>query len=276
MCGARHGFQPGTFALAALRRAGRERRATAGRRFPAAGEREAQNDVRTVREQNSRRSPRRCRIPRVAGLLLPLLMLTIGCTQKMSEQPRLEVYEASTFFDDGRGSRRPVPGTVARGRRPHEIQTTSRVFRTGLSDGEPVDRLPDEVIGGRRLEEILQRGREQYEVFCVPCHGLLGDGRGFVVRRGFPAPPSYHIPRLREVPLGSIFRVITDGHGKMAAYAGQVPPEDRWMIAAYVRVLQFSRYAPLDQLAPGDRRQLPGDNENSGEDNDATNENESP
>ena len=202
-------------------------------------------------------------LPRTATprILLLLVAFGTGCTQQMSEQPRLEPLEASAFFDDGRASRKPVEGTVARGRRPHVIHTTSRVFRTGLKGEEPVDQLPPEVTEDRELKDVLARGRQRYEVFCVPCHGLLGDGRGFVVRRGFPAPPSFHNPRLRSVPLGHFFRVMTDGRGKMASYAGQIPPADRWSIAAYVRVLQFSRYAPLDRLAPSDRDQLPADAE---------------
>jgi mono/diheme cytochrome c family protein len=103
---------------------------------------------------------------------------------------------------------------------------------------------------------LLARGRERYGIYCAPCHGLAGDGDGIVVQRGFPAPPSYHIGRLRAAPARHIVDVITDGYGVMYSYAARVPPRDRWAIAAYVRALQLSRSTNVADV-PDAREKLP-------------------
>jgi mono/diheme cytochrome c family protein len=104
--------------------------------------------------------------------------------------------------------------------------------------------------------DLLERGQERFNIFCRPCHGGLGNGDGVVVERGFPPPPSYHDPRLREAPLGHFFDVVTNGFGRMTSYAARIPPRDRWAIAAYVRALQLSQNAELDDVPPGERRRL--------------------
>jgi mono/diheme cytochrome c family protein len=96
--------------------------------------------------------------------------------------------------------------------------------------------------------QVLDRGRERYDIYCSPCHGATGDGKGIVVRRGFPAPPSYHIPRLRNAPAGHFFDVMTRGYGVMYSYASRVTPEDRWAITAYIRALQLSQDATLSDV----------------------------
>jgi mono/diheme cytochrome c family protein len=105
--------------------------------------------------------------------------------------------------------------------------------------------------------ELLTRGQERYRIYCTPCHSELGDGRGMIVQRGFPAPPSYHIDRLRQAPPQYFYDVITDGHGAMYSFADRVQPQDRWAIAAYIRALQRSQNASLEKLAPEQRRSLP-------------------
>jgi mono/diheme cytochrome c family protein len=102
--------------------------------------------------------------------------------------------------------------------------------------------------------ELLRRGKERFNVYCTPCHDYLGSGRGMVVRRGFKQPPSFHQDRLRDAPVGYLFDVMTNGFGTMSGYASQVPVEDRWAIAAYVRALQLSQNLKLDALPPEDRR----------------------
>jgi mono/diheme cytochrome c family protein len=92
-------------------------------------------------------------------------------------------------------------------------------------------------------EEVLQRGRERFNIYCSPCHSRLGDGNGMIVQRGFQHPPSYHTDRLRKAPLGYFFEVMTQGFGAMPDYAEQVPPRDRWCIVAYIRALQLSQNA---------------------------------
>jgi mono/diheme cytochrome c family protein len=97
---------------------------------------------------------------------------------------------------------------------------------------------------------LLERGRERFEIYCVPCHSPLGDGDGMIARRGFPQPPSYHIERLRDAPDRHFYDVITQGYGIMYAYGDRVGPEDRWAIVAYIRALQRSQDVRVAAGAP--------------------------
>jgi hypothetical protein len=171
------------------------------------------------------------------------LLVLVGCQQKMAEQPRYEPLEPSAFFPDGRSSRPLVPGTVARG----QLQTDEH-FYTGQSAGRQVDTFPFPVT-----LQVLQRGQERYDIYCSPCHGRLGNGEGMIVRRGLCCPPSFHLDRLREAPVGHFFDVITHGFGAMAAYAAQVSPADRWAIIAYSRALQLSQRSALVDLPAEER-----------------------
>lgn len=192
------------------------------------------------------------RLLRLRPALLPLLALLMaaGCSQQMANQPRVEPLESSPVFEDMMGSRQPVPGSVARGHNRSEWATYSPQFKTGRVDGEVADRLPHDIVEKPefQLRDFLARGRERYNIFCSHCHDLIGTGRGFVPQRGFPQPPTFHSRRLRQVPIGHIFRVISDGVGKMPAHRTQIPVSDRWAIAAYVRALQFSQHADASQL----------------------------
>jgi mono/diheme cytochrome c family protein len=172
------------------------------------------------------------------------LLSSAGCRQNMHNQHKLEPYEANNFFDDGQGAR-PIPAhTVARG----DLREGSTY--TGLdAANKPVAEMPFPVT-----REILVRGQERFNVFCSPCHGRLGDGRGMIVRRGYKQPTSFHDPRLRASQVGYFFSVMTDGFGVMPSYAPQIPVHDRWAIAAYVRALQYSQNARLADL-PADVRQ---------------------
>jgi mono/diheme cytochrome c family protein len=96
--------------------------------------------------------------------------------------------------------------------------------------------------------EVINRGQERYRIFCAMCHGDTGAGDGMIVRRGFRQPPSYNEDRLRQARVGYFFRVITEGYGAMPPYRTQVPVQDRWAIAAYIRALQLSQMN--QQLAP--------------------------
>jgi len=187
------------------------------------------------------------RRPARAGLVLAVVLALLGCRQDMHDQPRAEAYEASAFFEDGMASRPAVAGTVPRGARLDAVLTTGRG-----PDGELVDTLPLPLD-----RALLERGRQRFSIFCTPCHAATGEGDGIVVRRGFPSPPSFHEPRLRAAPLGHVFDVVTNGLGRMGPLASQVPVEDRWAIAAWVRVLQASRRVELAALAPGERERLP-------------------
>lgn len=182
---------------------------------------------------------------RAAALVATAVVLATGCTRRMDmyDQPRYETYEASTIFPDGRSSRDYPAGTVARGQ-----LRADDFFYKGMEDTAFARNFPMPVT-----REVLQRGRERYAIFCTPCHDPGGHGRGMVVRRGFKQPTSYHIERLREAVPGYFFDVITNGFGQMSGYASQVPPADRWAIAAYIRALQLSQHAPLADL-PADER----------------------
>lgn len=104
---------------------------------------------------------------------------------------------------------------------------------------------------------LIERGQERYRIYCAPCHSELGDGRGMIVERGFPPPPSFHIDRLRKAPPQYFYDVITHGLGVMYSFADRVEPNDRWAIVAYIRALQRSEDAsPADRPAP-ERKALP-------------------
>lgn len=175
-----------------------------------------------------------------------MALLAAGCRQDMHDQPRYEPLEASTFFEDGLSSRPQVPGTIARG----HLRTDAHLY-TGKSNGELVDTMPFAVS-----RAVLERGRERYAIYCVPCHDRTGSGQGIVVRRGFRRPPSLHIDRLREAPLGHFVDVIGNGFGAMTDYAVQLPASDRWAVAAYIRALQLSQHATLDDVPADIRQQL--------------------
>jgi mono/diheme cytochrome c family protein len=127
----------------------------------------------------------------------------------------------------------------------------NEAFYSGLTNETLVAQLPLQLT-----PDLLARGRERFEIYCAVCHGAIGDGRGEVVRRGFPAPPSYHSERLRQAPIGHFYDVISNGYGVMYPYASQIEPNDRWAIAAYIRALQLSQNAPVNVLTPADRQAL--------------------
>lgn len=184
----------------------------------------------------------RCSIV-IYGCLASLLLIA-GCRQDMHDQPRYEPLEVSDFFDDGRASRPLVEGTVAQG----QLQLDGLLY-TGRIDGELADTLPFPLTS-----EVLARGQERYNIYCSPCHDRVGTGQGIVVRRGFRRPSAFHIDRLREMPMGYYFEVMSQGFGVMMDYAAQVTPHDRWAIAAYIRALQLSQHATLADV-PADERQ---------------------
>jgi hypothetical protein len=174
-------------------------------------------------------------------------LLAAGCRQDMHDGPKVEPLEASAFFADGRASRDPVPGTVARGQL-HE----DRIFHTGKdAAGAFVAELPLPLD-----RPLLLRGRERFDIFCSPCHDRVGTGEGMIVRRGFKRPQTFHNDRLREVPVGYFFDVMTSGFGQMPSYRSPVRAEDRWAIAAYIRVLQLSQNAPVATLTEDDLAKL--------------------
>jgi mono/diheme cytochrome c family protein len=177
-------------------------------------------------------------------LLVAVVALGLGaCRQDMHDAPRIEAFEANSFFADGRGSRTPPTGTVARG-----WLREDEALYTGRENGELTAEFPF-AIGAAEM----QRGRERFNVYCTPCHGILGDGQGMVVQRGLRRAASYHQDRLRDEKVGYFFDVVTNGFGAMQGYAEQIPARDRWLIVAYVRALQLSQHATMAEV-PAERR----------------------
>ena len=198
----------------------------------------------------------------VGALVVWTVGLGTGCERMtMREQAAVEPLEPDDFFEY-RQSARPLPKeVVARGHGPDQITSPDPA---DYSSGRAPDPPATEVPGGPGPypmpvdAQLLDHGRDEYETNCSPCHGLDGYGNGTVVQRGFPAPPSYHIPRLRQASPQYIVDVIENGFGRMYSYAARVRPRQRWAIAAYIEALQLSQNAPVERLDAQDRRQLGG------------------
>lgn len=192
----------------------------------------------------------------IGFLIVAFGFVSAGCGVRfdMQDQPRYKAYKESDFFKDKRASRDMPEGTVARGQL-HE----NKAFYTGKIDNPnlnaPVATTTD--ASGNTLvasfpndidefplpvtKDLIDRGQDRFNIYCIVCHGPVGNGDGMIVRRGFPKPPTYHDDRLRNAPVGHFFDVITNGWGKMNSYAYQVQPADRWAIVAYIRTLQASQ-----------------------------------
>jgi mono/diheme cytochrome c family protein len=178
--------------------------------------------------------------------IVAMLLLT-ACRQDMQNEPRYKPLAASDFFSDGRSARPQVEGTVARGHlRIDEARYTGKIA------GDDIDQFPIPIA-----KEDIERGETRFNVYCTPCHGRLGDGNGMVVLRGFRQPPSYYSDRLRNAPVGHYFDVITNGFGAMASYASRIQTDDRWRIVAYIRALQLSESASLNDVPADQRQNLP-------------------
>jgi len=233
------------------------------------------------------------------GIRVPTLFLTVACCllspacrQQMSNQPKYEPLEPSSFFDNATSARPLVEGTVPRGSlREDALLYTGRsdVSRSGspgaasgqispgpnssveLSQGNTLPPrsnppLPAAPLPGGKIvpgyasifpfpisPEVLDRGEERFNIYCSPCHSRIGDGNGMIVQRGYRHPPSFHTERLRHAPVGYFFDVITNGFGAMPDYSAQVVPRDRWAVIAYIRALQLSQNAALGDVPPEDR-----------------------
>lgn len=183
----------------------------------------------------------------LAAVLISVSTLVLsGCRQEMYDQAKYKPLGESGFFADKRASR-PLPeGTVARGwLRP------DRKLSEGKEGNQLVAILPVPLTS-----ELLARGRERFNIYCSPCHDRTGGGRGMVVRRGYQPPPSFHVERLRDAPVGHFFDVMSNGLGAMPDYASQIDVSDRWAIAAYVKALQLSQNAPVSVVPPEKRAGL--------------------
>jgi mono/diheme cytochrome c family protein len=175
-----------------------------------------------------------------------LVVSVAACRQDMHDQPKYTALQESDFFLDGQASRPPVANTVARGQLNEDVLLT-----TGKDGANDATVFPFPVT-----EQVMARGQERFNVFCSPCHGRTGLGDGMVVRRGYRRPPGLGEQRLIDAPVGHIFDVITNGFGAMPDYSDQIPVNDRWAITAYVRALQLSTHASIDDVPAADRPRL--------------------
>jgi mono/diheme cytochrome c family protein len=172
-------------------------------------------------------------------LALCAAILLAACAENMRNDGRIKPYESSAAFPNGVSEQPIDPNTVARS------QPADLALATGKDPGgNPVASFPIAVDAA-----TLGRGQQRYTIYCVPCHGAQGDGKGLVTNFGMPNPPAYQTDALRAAPAGHFFDVITNGKGKMLSYASRIPVNDRWAIVAYVRALQINPQAPL-QVPP--------------------------
>lgn len=165
-----------------------------------------------------------------------------GCHLDMYIQPKVKSQSENLMFADGKGTRLPVPNTIEFGKPRLDSE-----FYTGYSaDGKLLREMPIQID-----EAVMRRGKERFDIYCSHCHGAAGDGDGMIAKRGFTlARPvgNYHTDRLREMPVGHFFDVISNGYGTMYGHASRISPTDRWAIVAYVRALQLSQGAKPEDL----------------------------
>ena len=227
----------------------------------------------------------KCSLLTVGSVFLASLFFA-GCQQKMADQPSFKPLDASASSAEDSSARLPVAGSVARG----HLHTDWALFTGRETPSPSVDQVPvipaatsqsatnavpnstatmqtllnaelanyKDVVDEFPIpinEQTIEHGFHRYMIYCVVCHDPAGTGHGKIVERGYTRPPSYHIDRLRNAPVGHFFRVITLGYGSMPSYAAQIPPRDRWAIVAYVRALQLSQHFPEDQLPEEYRKQ---------------------
>jgi mono/diheme cytochrome c family protein len=221
---------------------------------------------------------RKGRIDAAMLVALPIgAMLAAGCQQKMAGQPSYKGLQPCDFFADGRSERPAVPGTVARGHLRTDVAlfTGRRVGKNGAPLGgvtpAVIQPQPDTPAAAKlkkaqydrfadafpfpMTEPVLENGYHRFMIYCVVCHDPLGTAQGRIVERGYTAPPSYHIERLRGVPAGYLFAVISEGYGSMPAYSAQIPVRDRWAIVGYLRALQASQHFPEMKLSDAMRQE---------------------
>jgi mono/diheme cytochrome c family protein len=214
----------------------------------------------------------------LAFVALCALILLANCGPNMRDQAKCQPLEQSSFFPDGKCARDLPQNTVPRGFLQADPASTGGGPPAGTNGGAASSAGNGSSAAGATpapnsgtadnaqaldfpfpiTRDVLSAGHLSYDTFCSPCHGLGGAGNGMIVQRGFPAPPSFHSDRLRNVPPGYIYSVITNGFGRMYSYASRVKPDERWAIVAYIRALQLSENARIEDVPPENRQQLQG------------------
>lgn len=198
------------------------------------------------------------RVKNILLLVALLAVLIAGCGQGrpsdnsplsvdrgMATQPKNKPFGESRFYSDGSAMRLPVPGTVAQGYLNDDV-----AYLTGKDEkGNFVKSVPVSIT-----RSLLKRGQERFDIYCSPCHSRLGDGKGIMITRGYLPPPTFHDERMRKLPEGHIFDVISHGIRNMPSYGHQISVSDRWAIVAYMRALQKSQNARIEDI-PAELRQ---------------------
>lgn len=184
----------------------------------------------------------------LAATVLGLAFLS-GCHTDMWRQPKHEPLDESELFVSRAASQPLMPGTIPRGYLRQDDE-----YYTGQVNGKWIDGLPTSMghLSQQQLHDLLLRGQERFNIYCTPCHSRIGDGQGMIAQRGFKLRRpvgDYHSDRLRKMPMGHFYDVITNGYGAMYSYASRVEPQDRWAIAAYIRALQLSQHATASDVA---------------------------
>ena len=163
----------------------------------------------------------------------------IHLNPNMDDQQKYKAQAENKFFENGSAMRTPVPGTVERGfLHADDIYYTGKDTKGNFVKDAPVD----------ITTQLLNRGRERFDIYCSPCHSRVGDGKGIMVSRGYVPPPDFHTDRIRNMPDGEIFDVMTHGIRNMPSYEHQINPDDRWAIVVYLRALQRSHNATIDDV----------------------------
>ncbi|MGE5610831.1 MAG: c-type cytochrome [Bacillota bacterium] len=216
---------------------------------PSAASRWPEGPSRTVPSPTHHSPTSRSRLA-IAPIILTLLALfaLAACADpdpRMQRQSRTRPYDPSSFFPNDSSARPLVPGTVP-------VDGLPTTFTLQRQEFGSITQLPMPLT-----PELLTRGRERYNIYCSVCHGATGYGDGMIVQRGFTPPPSFHIDRLQNAPIGHFVDAMTNGWGAMYSYADRVPLNDRWAIAAYIRALQLSQQAPANVASPATQPQTP-------------------
>jgi mono/diheme cytochrome c family protein len=192
----------------------------------------------------------------------------IHLIQDMDNQSRYEAQQVNPIFADDRAMRPPVVGTVARGELNLDDHFNRGVVRAGGGGGEPqwATTFPKSLP---LTMDFMRRGQERFAIYCRPCHGDSGYGDGIVNKRAMELvmtgangtawvqPKSVHDPAIREQPIGQVFNTITQGVRTMPAYESQISIVDRWAIVAYVKALQRSQHAKIEDVPADQRENLP-------------------
>ena len=174
----------------------------------------------------------------------------IHLNPNMDSQEKYKAQSQSKFFPDNSTMRMPVAGTVMQGQLGKD-EKFYKGYEGNIADSQFVKKAPVEIT-----MQVLKRGQEHYDIYCSPCHSRVGDGKGIMITRGYVPPPSFHEVRIRNMPDGQIYEVITNGVRNMPSYRHQINPSDRWAIVTYLRALQRSQQAELKDIPEELREQV--------------------